>query len=217
MSDPSVLYALQGLANPATNPTVGFSQLGQDFQVVKRTGGKRNGYFVEVGAHDGTTLSNTLLLELAYSWDGLCVEPNPASFKQLARARRCFCSPLVVSDKAGQLVNFKVAKSPMYSGLKADPTTTEIVAELPLVTFTLTQLLLAVSAPPHIDYLSVDTEGTELDVLKGIDWEQFRFDYITCEHNFHEPARTETRAYLSSKGYKLARENSWDDDFERVQ
>lgn len=213
MSTESLLYAVQGQANPATNPRIGFSQLGQDFEVVRRTGGKRGGYFVEVGAHDGMTLSNSLLLELAYGWSGLCVEPNPASFKQLTRVRSCFCSPLPVSDKAGQLVEFKVCKPPMYSGITADPKAVEVVAELPLITATLTQLLDAVGAPSRIDYLSVDTEGTELDVLKGIDWAKYSFDYITCEHNFHEPARTATREYLAEKGYILARENQWDDDF----
>ena len=54
-----------------------YSQLGQDLDVIKHYNFKENGFFVEIGANDGISLSNTYLLEKKYNWKGLCIEPLP--------------------------------------------------------------------------------------------------------------------------------------------
>src|SRR5881227_3460487 len=67
------------------------SYQGQDRFVLDVLGGMRGGFFLDSGASDGTTGSNTRVLEFEYGWTGICVEPNQDLFDQLARDRRCVC------------------------------------------------------------------------------------------------------------------------------
>jgi hypothetical protein len=69
--------------------------------------------------------------------------------------------------------------------------------------------------PSYIEYLSIDTEGSELEVLRGIDWSRYSFGYIGIEHNYIEPRRAEMRQLLEKQGYTHFRENEWDDDYVR--
>jgi FkbM family methyltransferase len=205
------LDELQSIGKSVTEVT-SFSQIGQDLQVLKHLNYKRGGYFVELGAHDGVELSNTLLMELKYGWNGVCIEPNPDTFPKLLSNRGCKCCNGLVSNVNGLKVDFTVANSPMYSGVTG-VTPAQANRTVQLETHTLTKILDACAAPNHIDFLSLDTEGTELDVLMGIDFSRYTFGYMCVEHNFVEPARTKVREFLKSKGYVLLRENRWDDDF----
>lgn len=78
-------------------------------------------------------------------------------------------------------------------------------------TRTLNSMLKAADAPFQIDYLSLDTEGSELEVLQGVDLEKYRFGFITVEHNWVEPKRTQIKQLLESNGYLYLRENKFDD------
>ena len=67
-------------------------------------------------------------------------------------------------------------------------------------TISLTDLLEKYDSPSVIDYLSIDTEGSELDILMSLDFARYRFRTITCEHNF-TPAREKILDLLTTKGY----------------
>ena len=82
-----------------------------------------------------------------------------------------------------------------------------------LNTTTLTDLLNKYNAPTIIDFLSLDTEGNELNILKGIDFNKYKFRYMSVEHNYKEPLRSNIRNFLTKKGYTFYKENQWDDDY----
>ena len=63
----------------------------------------------------------------------------------------------------------------------------------------------------NIDYISIDTEGSELEILKSVDFTKYTFGLIDVEHNFVEPRRTQIRQLLTSNNYQYIRENQWDD------
>lgn len=200
-----------------------YSQVGQDAAVVKHFEGKRGGYFVEVGAGDGVTYSNTYLLEKEYGWGGVCVEPIPEQFDKLMRARglsgRCFCVSNPLLDVSGKEVSFRVCDSAaMLSGIEdyldAHPEARH-GRQITMITETLTEVLDRCGAPEMVDYLSLDTEGSELLILKGIDWSRYSFGLIHVEHNHMEPIRTHIREFLESKGYRFVRQMEWDDEYER--
>lgn len=195
-----------------------YSQFGQDVEIVKLYKHKRNGFFLEIGASDGKELSNTYLLETNYDWKGICVEPIPYRFADLVRNRpRSKCSDRAVFHTSGLDVVFAIANNgDGLSGIQdtidchkalVDANKTEIVVK----TITLKDLLDTLGAPAYIDYLSLDTEGSEYEILKGFDFQKYRFGYIDVEHNFVEPRRTQIRELLTSNGYEYMRENSVDD------
>ena len=64
----------------------------------------------------------------------------------------------------------------------------------------------------HLIYIiSIDTEGSELKILQGIDFNKYKFGYINIEHNMIEPRRTQMKNILLKNGYKYVGPNNVDD------
>ncbi len=196
------------------------SQLGQDLWVLEKTRHKRGGYFVDFGATDGVALSNTLLLETEFGWTGLCAEPNPKFLADLRRNRRCIVSDACIGPRSGDTVEFIFAD--VYGGIAdfadADSHAAKRSAYRAegkvarLTTTSLEDFLLQHGAPRDIDYLSIDTEGSEYAILAAFPFERWRIRLITVEHKF-TPERARIHALLSSLGYART-EAKWDDWYE---
>ena len=193
------------------------SQLGQDLWVLEQLHWKRGGFFVEFGATDGVLLSNSWLLEKHFNWQGICAEPNPKLFARLQKNRSCHLSPACVYRTSGERMRFVLADA--YGGLEdlgrddqhvgkrnAYATVGEVIH---VTTLSLMDLLDQQHAPAVIDYLSIDTEGSELAILEGIDWSRYQFRCITVEHNF-TGQRLGIEALLEGQGYQR-QEAQWDD------
>lgn len=185
------------------------SQLGQDRWVLNEVfPGVKDGYFVDVGSGDGEYISNTWKLEKE-GWAGVCIDPFPTHM----RRRSCQLFREVVYSRAGETVTFRTAG--LFGGLdkfmyklgkgvrKSDT--------VQLRTVTLDDVLARARAPRFINYMSIDVEGAELEVLKGLSLERYRVGAFTIEHSSEEPKRTEIRKMLESHGYRLARTVEWDD------
>lgn len=191
-----------------------YSQINQDRHVVNFYDGRQNGYFVEIGANDGIDLSNTYLLEKKYGWKGVCIEPLKEAYNKLVKNRSAICSDRAVFSKSGLTLQFSQCN--LYSGITEyiDKYTDVKDNEMSnVVTSTLTDLLDENDAPKFIEYMSIDTEGSELEILKGVDFDKYTFGIINLEHNYIEPRRTLMRELLVSKGYFYAGENHWDDNY----
>ena len=195
-----------------------FSQIGQDLEVLKFYNNKTDGFFVDIGAYDGITLSNTYLLEKMYNWHGICVEPIPYRFELLYKNRpNSFCWDYAVYNKSNEQVLFDISSdSDLLSGISnyidayknlINSNKTQIIKN----TISLNDLLEKSNAPLFIDYLSLDTEGSELEILKSVDLQKYTFGLIDVEHNYVEPRRTKIRDLLTSNGYDYIRENNFDD------
>ena len=185
-----------------------------------------NGYFVELGANDGVTQSNTLYFEKHRNWRGLLVEPAPQNFLKCRQNRSSrdsiYCAACVSFDYDQEFVRIA------YSNLMSTPVSLEsdiqdprahaklgdqflgngeTVFDFGAVARTLNSLLLDARAPKLIDFLSLDVEGAELEVLKGVDHQVFRFKYILVEcRDFPRLS-----AYLVSQGYCFAENLSGQD------
>jgi FkbM family methyltransferase len=170
--------------------------------------GMRNGVFVDVGAHDGISLSNTLMFEREFGWTGLCIEPNPDVFPLLIENRSAVCLEIAIAKRDGRLPFIKVDGNPqMLSGLSQsmdtrhrerieretkEHNTSHSVMEVnvrPLAS------VLSEHRISEIHYLSIDTEGNETDVLASIDFHAVMIHAITVEANYYE-ARDEIDAIL---------------------
>ena len=197
-----------------------FSQLGQDLSVLQFYNNKRDGFFIEIGASNGIELSNTYLLEKSYNWKGICVEPVPKKFKLLCNNRpNSSCCDKAVYSESNKSVIFDIANNyDLLSGISdyIDCHKENVEAnkdQIVVKTITFNDLLEKYNAPLFVDYLSLDTEGTELEILKSVDFTKYTFGIIDVEHNYVEPRRSQIRELLTSNGYIYAKENKWDDSY----
>lgn len=194
------------------------AQSRQDVFVLSQLNFKRGGFFVEFGATNGIDHSNTYLLEKEFGWEGILAEPARCWHGALRSNRTAAIDTQCVWNKSNQTVPFhetvsaELSTIDMYWGndLHKHKRIQGIRYEVP--TISLQDLLVKHDAPQLIDYLSIDTEGSEFDILNNFDFEQHRFRIITCEHNF-TPARDKIYNLLSQKGYErtLERVSQQDD------
>lgn len=203
-----------------SDPHKSHSQLGQDLEVLKFYNNKPSGFFVEIGASDGIALSNTFLLENNFGWRGICVEPIPAKFGLLCKNRpNSVCYQEAVYNETGKQVVFDICnQADMLSGISDSidchkPFVNQNKTQITVNTISLTDLLDKSNSPTFIEYLSLDTEGSELEILKSVDFKQYTFGLIDVEHNYVEPRRSHIKELLTSNGYHYVRENKFDDSY----
>jgi len=182
------------------------AQLRQDLFALCALDFKVGGYFVEFGATNGLALSNTLLMEKHFGWSGILAEPARRWHEELRKNRSVHIETSCVWRESGRKLGFNetdigeystiddYSGSDMHAGLRVGGSRYEVE------TISLIDLLRKYGAPSTVDYLSIDTEGSEYEILKAIDFEQYRFRVITCEHNF-TPAREKVFDLLSEHGY----------------
>jgi FkbM family methyltransferase len=196
-----------------------YSQIGQDKKVIEFYKSKKNGYFVEIGAYDGIALSNTYALEKHLDWTGICVEPLKQRFEQLVKNRTAICSNLAVYHSSDLDVSFDIeADSGMLSGINTHIDAHKHVVNrnkktVTVRTISLNDLLEKNKAPAFMEYLSLDTEGSEYEILRTLDFNKWAFGIIDLEHNNIEPRRTQIRHLLTQNGYLYAGPNKWDDQY----
>jgi FkbM family methyltransferase len=198
-----------------------YSQLFQDLFVLKTLDEKRGGYFVEFGATDGVFLSNTCLLEREYGWTGIVAEPAARWHKALKENRTCSIDLRCVWSTTGETLVFTETNDAEFSTVArfrhSDYIDRSRSKEYRVSTVSFSELLSEYNAPAEMDYLSIDTEGSEPLILNSLDFQNWSFRIITVEHNFVETSRSALYALLSSKGYKrvLSDITRWDDWYVR--
>ena len=200
--------------------TKSYSQLNQDVNALEFFNYKKDGFFVEIGANDGITLSNTYLLEKEFGWKGICVEAIPELYNKLVINRQnSTCISRAVYKTSDEEIEFDIANDNLLSGIS------ELISQdsvhynnvknnrkiIKVKTITFTDLLDQNNAPKIIDYLSLDTEGSEYDILLSLDFNKYKFKLIDVEHNFLEPARSNIKKLLLDNGYEYVGDNKWDD------
>lgn len=183
------------------------SQLRQDLFVLSEVDYKKGGYFVEFGASDGITLSNSYLLESEFYWTGILSEPAKVWHKELYSNRpSASIEPLCVwKDSSSSLVfneTFAAELSTLdsFSAKDSHKTSRELGKKYKVQTISLNDLLRKYEAPKKIDYLSIDTEGSEFEILNAFDFDQYQIQIITVEHNF-TPQRELIFDLLTSHGF----------------
>jgi FkbM family methyltransferase len=183
------------------------SQLFQDLFVVFFTQGKRNAFFVEFGATNGIDLSNTLVLERDFRWNGILAEPARGWHSALKSNRRASIDTRCVWSETGATLEFKETEFRELSTLSTladrdfNRTGRANGVTYPVDTVSLNDLLRQHNSPRDIDYLSIDTEGSELAILQAFDFSHYNISIITVEHNFCEPDRQQINKLLTENGF----------------
>jgi len=162
---------------------------------------KDNGFFIELGANDGLTQSNTAMLEFMRGWKGILIEPSPSAY-ELCKVNRpgsitlnyaCVSNEYTDKSVKGDF-NGKLMSS--VDGLRLQSEKTIDVAAI-----TLESILDKYAAYKNINFLSLDTEGYELNILKGLNLDKYRPQYMLIE--IYSKDYKEIYDYLESKQYTL--------------
>lgn len=216
-ADVSRLFSDMALRNGATADNFK-SQIGQDVFALFTLGWKRCGYFVEFGATNGIDLSNTYLLEKDFGWSGILAEPAKVWHQDLKLNRSAALDFDCVWTETGKTLNFTVSKDAEYSTIShyvnsdAHFSARAGGRQYPVTTVSLNDLLQRHNAPRHVDYLSIDTEGSEYEILEQFDFQKYSVSVITCEHNFSSQ-REKIHQLLCRNGFSRVWEgiSRWDD------
>ena len=182
----SILRSLAG-RDPDLMPRLCYSQDGEDLILDRLLDGAPHGFFVDVGAHHPMRFSNTYLFYLR-GWRGINIDAQPGSMRLFCRYR-----PRDISVESG--VGLEPGYLPYYQFNEPalntfDPNEAALKDKSPyhLVQTVQVQVerldtLLETHLPSGqiIDFLSVDVEGRDLDVLRSNNWERFRPRYILAE------------------------------------
>ena len=200
-----------------------YSQVGQDkFLNEKYFKNKKNGIFIDVGAHDGITGNNSYFFEKELGWTGICIEPLPLIYKKLKKNRNSIninCAVDVLDGETEFIEN--KGWTQMLSGIlkyydkrhfqrrdkeiKIRGGKTNIIN---VETFTL-KTICDTHNIKKIDYLSIDVEGGELSVIQSIDFNKVFIDIIGFEDNYPDisPLIIE---YLQNNNYEFVQKHKFD-------
>ena len=177
------------------------------------------GFFVDIGAYDGRTGSNTHLLETRLGWSGLLVEPNPECHATLLSERSAPLETRAIDVVDGRKVTLELKgqKSQLREengGTARESPRSGRPHEVLVETATARTIFAENSVPEHINYVSIDVEGLELAVLNTLPFERHTIDLISIEHNFDRGRQTEMRTFLADRDYvvigeSLSRNEDW--------
>ena len=182
-----------------TNRKLSKSQLFQDLFVLYFLKNKKNGTFLEFGATDGIEFSNSFMLEHNMQWQGVLAEPSPQWHQQLKknRPKTSIITDCIYSE-TGKILDFFVSDKGVFSTL--DEFKNSDICSMPgnnkarnecgynykVKTISLNDVFIKYFNGDPIDYMSVDTEGSELIILENFDFKSFAPKVVTVEHNFTE-------------------------------
>jgi FkbM family methyltransferase len=165
-------------------------QMAQDFLAYILFG--RNGFFVEFGASDGDVLSNSRALE-ALGWKGILAEPG-RQWHDLLKANRpssmlsfdCVWSDTGSSVTFYEMDNLHLSNTQGQSNSpnRSQQTKNRVTSSYQVQTVCLHDLLTQFGAPEFVEYISMDTEGSEFQILEAFPFDKWTFGLLTVEHNF---------------------------------
>jgi FkbM family methyltransferase len=190
-----------------TYASASHGQFLQDMWVTYELRGLRDGFFVEFGAANGVRSSNSCYLERDLGWRGILAEPARIWREALHANRGCFIDDRCVWTVSGERLLFNQPEIALHSTIDAfsdsdgHAESRRDGERYEVETVSLNDLLAHWNAPPRIDYLSMDTEGSELAILEAFDFGRYDVRLISVEHN-HTDKRQPIFDLLTAKGFR---------------
>jgi FkbM family methyltransferase len=192
---------------------VAYSQEGEDLILNRAMGEKKNGFYIDIGAHHPVRFSNTYFF-YKKGWRGINVDAMPGSMKafNLLRPKDTNIEAAISSDV--KELNYYVFNEPALNGFSKELSEQRTAIKeyriekvIPIKTTTLASIVEKyVPQNQPIDFLTVDVEGLDLEVLKTANWKNFRPKYILIEilgKNFEEILKSEISVFLKEQNYSL--------------
>ena len=206
-----------------------YSQIEQDkYYIENMIKYKQGGTFLEIGGYDGITGSNTYYLEKHLNWNGIIVECNPTLVEKCRQSRNCYiCDKALYETDNDELVftiprgDEIVGGKEQLGGIKSQLKPESLEAfkrsykeceDIKVKTININTLLESRKIY-NIDYVSLDVEGSELSILKTWNFAKHKVKFLTIEHGNVSHYQKSINSLLTSRGFKLHRNNRWDDEY----
>jgi FkbM family methyltransferase len=169
------------------------------------------GFFVDIGAYDGISNSNTKLLE-DNGWQGICFEPNPSPFNRLKANRKCECFNYAISDADDKIDFISIFGYAEQISCLIKNTPKEHMERIEYdlrngkkeIISVCSRKFSSIVTEKNITYLSIDAETHEFNILNSIDFEYHNIKYISFERNNYD--QNNCGKFLESKGYKFLKQ-----------
>ena len=185
----------------------------QDLYAYLFFNGKKDGFYIDIGANDGKHQSNTYFFE-HMGWKGVCIEPQKDIFEILKQNRKCDVYNAAISGESKEEAEFiKAAGAQGLSGLNSQMSKAHKkrikkengkIEIIKIKTLSFEDLMKNYPEKLHIDFLSIDVEGAEMSILKGVDFSKYSFGLLTIENNEEtEGMGNELIKFMDSKGYRV--------------
>lgn len=189
------------------------AQFGQDLSALEYHNHKRNGTYLEIGVHDGEKANNTVMMDQEYGWSGVCIDPMMKNMEK----RSCKQFNVALGSEPGE-ADFRYGDGSFdegdqgLSGLDKFATSDDnkqwkdavsnfkmkkVPVRVPEDVFTEANL------PSTIDYMSLDVEGAEMDILKSFPFDKYCVKYATIETNNDKEKEKEMEEFMTQRGYKF--------------
>lgn len=200
------------------------SQIEQDLWVATASQFEMGGSFLEIGGADGVKFSNTYALEKLLSWRGVIIEPARVWHEQLRINRSCIIDIRCCASRSGEKLDFLETPEALLSTIETSRYNDGHAHErekgkcYPVETVSLNDIFAQYFPDNYVDYLSIDTEGNEDEILSAFDFERFRFRFATIENAFNNAKRDRIHSLMIDNGYKRVFEDlsQFDDYYEKT-
>ena len=177
------------------------SETGQDFFALSASNFKQGGTFIEFGAYDGINFSNTYLLEKKFDWSGVLIDPIPSHFESIKRNRNSKSIQAAITSDKQNFVNILELPASNLSKLTERRSIFNKIHKVKA--FTLAEVLDKYFPEKKLDFLSIDTEGNDLDILESLDLNNYEINAICVEHN-NRIGSKKIINHMIKNGYDLA-------------
>lgn len=177
---------------------------------------KRGGVFLDIGGNHPTNINNTYFFEKERDWTGIAFEPMPKMHSKWKEERTIECLRIALGEESGYR-SFLEYEDQYMSGFEDSVDYTGNIESKYEVKVERLETVLAERNISKIDFVSLDVEGSELEVLKGIDFNKVTIDFFDIENNRSEVQQRTIRKFMMDHGYFL-RAHLWIDDiWERIK
>jgi FkbM family methyltransferase len=189
-----------------------FSQHSEDLIIAKLLKDVQNGFYVDIGANDPEVISNTRYF-YDRGWRGINIEPHPEMYQRILEKRQEDINLNIgVASEEGELIFYKLDKINETAGSTFDKNVAEaltkkgyvISAEIKMSVIPLSKVLRSHLNNKKIDFMSVDTEGFDLEVIKSNDWTTFRPKILIVETNINKDQIID---FVLAQNYKIVYQN----------
>ncbi len=183
------------------------SQSGQD-KIIKNYffKDKKHGFFVEIGAFDGIMGSNCFHFEKFLNWEGIAFEPSNTQFEKLKLNRKCHLinKAIATEEKEVEFLEVEEGYTQMSGILNEKYISEETIKKDPRsktkkIIITTTTFDKNIPFDKEIDYLSIDIEGEEMELLDSIDFKKYNIKVISVENN--SPEKLNFKEFFDKKNF----------------